>query len=120
MKHQKWSHDVICTITDDNDNIQRPIVRLIFEQHNIPTTNIISSKILSPHIFEDECCFALNDDDVFHKKIYIPDNNSYGNIYFMTSTFKNNYKTKLVSSYRHHTSVLPETNLPTHQPLFPR
>ena len=119
MKHQHWSHDVIRTITDDNDNIQRPCVRLIFEQHNIPTTNISSNK-QSPYIYKDECGFALNDNDVFCKTFYIPKKKFRTDMYLMTLTFRNNNTIILIYHYQHHTSVLTTKYLPTHQTLLPR
>ena len=80
MEHQQWAHDVIRTITDDNDNIQRPIVRIIFEKHNIPTTNITTSGVSTPYVYQDECGYALSHDDIFHTTHYIPEHNSYGHI----------------------------------------
>ena len=80
MEHQQWSHDVICTKTGDNDNILRPIVRIIFKQHNIPTNNIITSEVSTPYFYQDESGYTLSHHDVFHNTVYIDKHSSYGHI----------------------------------------
>ena len=80
MEYQQWCHDVIRSIIDDNDNIQPPIVRVIFDQHNIPTKNIIPSQD-SPYLYEDEHGFVLNNNDIFHNTLDVPQHSSYGHIF---------------------------------------
>ena len=81
MGYQQWCHDVICTITDNNDIIQPPIVRIIFDQHNIPTTNTLSSSLNPSCLYEDEQGLALNKDDIFHNTLHTSDHTSYGHIF---------------------------------------
>ena len=68
MLHKNWSRDVFCTITNENENIKLPSIRIIFEAHNIPTINYIYAHDFCPYLYENEHAISLNHDDVFYNQ----------------------------------------------------
>ena len=55
---------------DDNDSTKRPIIRLVFEQNNIPAINVTEKIEDSNHLlYENEYGATLENYEIFHSPI---------------------------------------------------
>ena len=64
LKNETWLHNVIHTIYDDNDNIICPYARIIFEDNNLPTINLITKSDIKTILLEEIDGDIINIDDI--------------------------------------------------------